>query len=78
MLKLFEWSNKNISFSLNQLDLQAQDPQYYALITSKLDADQQKGLNDVIVTAEQKKAQYSSKLIQKQGGNDQSAPLIMV
>lgn len=58
--------------------LQAQDPEYYNLITSKLSADQQKGLNDVIVTAEQKKAQYNSKQIQKQGGNIQITQIIMV
>lgn len=53
--------------------IQAQDPEYYNLITSKLSADQQKGLQDVIVTAEQKKAHYNSKQIQKQGGNVQIA-----
>lgn len=58
------------------IDLQAQDPQFYALITSTLSPDQQKGLNDVILTAEQKKAQYTSKQIQKQGGNEQQKPLI--
>lgn len=65
-------------FSFLRLDLQAQDPQYYDLITSKLSPEQQKGLNDVIVTAEQKKAQYNSKQIQKQGGNDHLAPLVTV
>lgn len=66
------------SFNCFSLVLQAQDPEYYNLITSKLSAEQQKGLNDVIVTAEQKKAQYNSKQIQKQGGNIQITQLIMV
>lgn len=48
------------------------------MITSKLSPKQQEGLNDVILTAEQKKAQYNSKQIQKQGGNDQIAQLITV
>lgn len=52
------------------LDLQGQDPQFYALITSTLNPEQLKGLNDVMVTAEQKKAQYNSKQIQKQGGKE--------
>lgn len=48
--------------------MQNQEPQYYALLISKLNPDQLKGLNDVVVIADQKKAQYASKQIEKQGG----------
>lgn len=46
----------------------AQDPQYYALLTSALNAEQTKALNELLVMAEQKKAQYASKKIERQGG----------
>lgn len=49
--------------------LQAQDPEYYASLMRKLSPEQHKDLQEILVTADQKRAQYNSKLIQKQGGN---------
>lgn len=49
--------------------LETQDPQYYVQLMSKLSAEQKENLHDVIKTANQKKDQYNSKQIQKQGGN---------
>lgn len=48
--------------------ISAQDPQYYALLTSALSPEQSKALNELLVVAEQKKAQYASKKIERQGG----------
>lgn len=50
-------------------DLSTQDPAYYALLTSKLDGNQQKALQEIMVLADQKKAQIHSRQIEKQGGN---------
>lgn len=61
----FEFVVGFYSFSV----LQAQDPEYFKLLTSNLSAEQQKGLNEVILRANQKKAEYYSKQIEKQGGN---------
>lgn len=58
-----------ISIFIIKIVLEAQDPQYYVLLMSKLSAEQKENLLDVIKTADQKKAQYNSKQIQKQGGN---------
>lgn len=49
--------------------LQAQDPQYFALLTSKLGPNQREKLDEVIITALLKKEQYNSKQIHKRGGN---------
>lgn len=54
--------------SLLHPDLTTQDPAYYTLITSGLTADQQKSLHELMVLADQKKAQIQSRLIEKQGG----------
>lgn len=50
------------------IDLTTQDPAYYALITSGLTTEQQKSLHELMVLADQKKAQIQSRLIEKQGG----------
>lgn len=51
------------------LDLSTQDPQFYALLVGKLNAEQSKGLNEIMVMADQKKAQYASRQIERRGGN---------
>lgn len=48
--------------------METQDPQYYALLLSRLNAEQTKGLQSVLVIAEQKRAQYASQAIERQGG----------
>lgn len=48
--------------------MSTQDPQYYGLLVEKLNAEQSKGLNDVMVLADKKRAQYASSAIERQGG----------
>jgi len=48
--------------------LSAQDQAWYALLTSNLTPEQAKALQEVVVTADQRKAAKESKLIEKQGG----------
>lgn len=55
-------------FTLHSTDLTTQDPAYYTLLTSGLTAEQQKSLHELMVLADQKKAQIQSRLIEKQGG----------
>lgn len=57
-----------ITFQAVIAAIMATDPQYYALLTSALSAEQSKALNELLVVAEQKKAQYASKKIERQGG----------
>lgn len=67
----FLWSSINtllFVFFFFHKDLSAQDPQYYALLVSKLNQEQSTGLNEIMVLADQKKQHYASKLIEKQGG----------
>lgn len=49
-------------------DMELQDPQYYALLMSRLNAEQTKGLQSVLDIAKQKRAQYESQAIERQGG----------
>lgn len=48
--------------------METQDPQFYALLLSRLNPEQTKGLQGVMVIAEQKRAQYASQAIERQGG----------
>ena len=48
--------------------MSTQDKNYYALLVNSLSPGQQKMLQDIMVLAEQKKAQIQSKLIERQGG----------
>lgn len=56
---------QNICFPLA---LSAQDQAWYSLLTSNLTPEQAKALQEVVVTADQRKAAKESKLIEKQGG----------
>lgn len=51
-------------------DLQTIDPSWYGMLTAKLTPEHQKALQEIMVTAEQKKHQKRSKEIEKAGGND--------
>ncbi|XP_063698998.1 importin-7 [Culicoides brevitarsis] len=58
-------------------NLQTSDPAWYSMLTSKLTAEHTKALQEIILTAEQKKHQRRSKEIEKSGGfqfNQQSVP----
>ncbi|XP_068142883.1 importin-7 [Drosophila tropicalis] len=57
------WTFKEVITALS-----AQDQAWYALLTSNLTPEQAKALQDVVVTADQRKAAKESKLIEKQGG----------
>lgn len=48
--------------------LSTQDQAWYGLLTSALTPEQAKALQEVVVTADQRKAQRESKLIEKRGG----------
>lgn len=48
--------------------LSAQDQAWYAILTSGLTPEQTKALQDVVTTADQRKAAKESKLIEKRGG----------
>lgn len=50
------------------LALSSQDQAWYSLLTSNLTPEQAKALQEVVVTADQRKAAKESKLIEKQGG----------
>nr|XP_016934597.1 importin-7 [Drosophila suzukii] len=57
------WTFKEVITALS-----AQDQAWYALLTSNLTPEQAKALQEVVVTADQRKAAKESKLIEKQGG----------
>lgn len=48
--------------------LSAQDQAWYAVLTSGLTTEQAKALQEIVVTADQRKAAKESKLIEKRGG----------
>lgn len=48
--------------------MSTQDEGYYSLLVNGLSQDQQKMLRDIMVLAEQKKAQIQSRQIERQGG----------
>lgn len=48
--------------------MSTQDEGYYSLLVNSLNQEQQKNLQDIMVLAEQKKAQIQSKQIERQGG----------
>ncbi|XP_017479021.1 PREDICTED: importin-7 [Rhagoletis zephyria] len=48
--------------------LSNQDPAWYALLTAALTTEQTKALQEIVVTADQRKAAKESKLIEKRGG----------
>jgi len=48
--------------------LSAQDQAWYAILTAGLSPEQAKSLQEVVVTADQRKAAKESKLIEKRGG----------
>ncbi|XP_055373392.1 importin-7 [Condylostylus longicornis] len=50
--------------------LSTQDPSWYQLLMSSLTEEQGKTIQEIMVTADQKKAQYESKRIEKAGGYD--------
>ena len=68
--------NTNKHFFLRQtlklwyfpLALSAQDQAWYAVLTSGLTTEQAKALQEIVVTADQRKAAKESKLIEKRGG----------
>ncbi|XP_030570286.1 importin-7 [Drosophila novamexicana] len=57
------WTFKEVITALS-----AQDQAWYSLLTSNLTPEQAKALQEVVVTADQRKAAKESKLIEKQGG----------
>lgn len=48
--------------------MSSQDPAWYALLTSGLTTEQTKALQEIVVTADQRKAAKESKIIEKRGG----------
>ncbi|XP_039964309.1 importin-7 isoform X1 [Bactrocera tryoni] len=48
--------------------LSSQDPAWYALLTTGLTTEQTKALQEIVVTADQRKAAKESKIIEKRGG----------
>lgn len=50
------------------IGVHSQDQQFYAMLVEKLNEEQSKGLNGVLVLADKKRAQYASAAIERQGG----------
>lgn len=48
--------------------METQDPQYYAILMGRLNAEQTKGLQSVLEIAGKKQAQYASQALERQGG----------
>lgn len=55
-------------FTFSNSDMETQDPQYYAVLMSRLNAEQTKGLQNVLEIAGKKQAQYASQALERQGG----------
>lgn len=49
-------------------DIQANDPEWYQVLTANLTSEQQKALQEVMVLADQRKAAAESKRIEQSGG----------
>jgi hypothetical protein len=49
-------------------DIQANDPEWYQVLTAHLTTEQQKALQEVMVLADQRKAAAESKRIEQSGG----------
>lgn len=64
----FERSQNLISFFLQIPALPTQDPNWYTMLSAKLEPSQAKSLQQIMVTAEQKKGHRRSKEIEKSGG----------
>jgi len=59
------------------LDLQAQDPHWYHMLTTSLNEEQGRSVQEIFTLADQRKAAAQSKEILKRGGSNISAKLIM-
>lgn len=55
-------------FTRTKTVVSTQDSQYYGYLIEKLSPEQSKGLNDVMLLADKKRAQYESAAINRQGG----------
>ena len=59
------------SSNTNITALKERDPRFYGMLTSNLNAEQQKQLQEIIVLADQRKSAAESKKIEQAGGQQE-------